>query len=231
MSKRDKPTVDLKQFRKTNGLYQKEVAEYLGVTIGFISAVERGESKLPAAKLEQLLNNSKGWDTAWLEGGVSSKDLDKLKQQVKRLSGQLDALRKQLREKDYTIDGLKQWIKLGDTLSALVNNGVPTMMEGFNEGDIVVNCSGNETELIGKLYFMEIVSIKGKAVKLNWLEPILCFGGNAQGYAFAEAGVKADDKALEGTIIKGKYINTQKGRYFKWNGVPIKGLFNGFDEE
>jgi len=57
---------DLKAFRATNHLYQKDLSEYLGVSIGFISAVERGDSKLPPEQLAKLLTNGNGWDTKYL---------------------------------------------------------------------------------------------------------------------------------------------------------------------
>lgn len=57
---------DLKAFRATNNLYQKDISEFLGVSIGFISAIERGDSKLPAEQLAKLLANTNGWDTTYL---------------------------------------------------------------------------------------------------------------------------------------------------------------------
>ena len=58
--------VNMKAFRLANELSQREVAEYLDVSIAFISAVERGQTKLPADKLARLLENDKEWETASL---------------------------------------------------------------------------------------------------------------------------------------------------------------------
>jgi len=58
--------VNMKAFRIANELSQKEVAEYLDVSIAFISAVERGQAKLPAEKLARLLENDREWETASL---------------------------------------------------------------------------------------------------------------------------------------------------------------------
>ena len=58
--------VNMKAFRVANELSQKEVAEYLDVSIAFISAVERGQAKLPAEKLARLLENDREWETASL---------------------------------------------------------------------------------------------------------------------------------------------------------------------
>ena len=50
-------TLNLRLFRKANGITQDAVAEYLGVTKGFISQVETGKSSLPEDKLQKLLDN------------------------------------------------------------------------------------------------------------------------------------------------------------------------------
>ena len=53
--------IDLKAFRKANKLKQNDVADYLGVSFGFISQIERGERKISAAIAERLTNNDRGW--------------------------------------------------------------------------------------------------------------------------------------------------------------------------
>ena len=58
--------VNLKAFRMTNELSQKEVAEYLEVSIAFISSIERGQAKLPLEKLARLLDNDRDWETSCL---------------------------------------------------------------------------------------------------------------------------------------------------------------------
>lgn len=64
--KRLGPKVNIKAFRLANNLFQKDISEYLGTSIAFISAVERGSAKLPQDKLELLLDNDQGWDTSTL---------------------------------------------------------------------------------------------------------------------------------------------------------------------
>lgn len=61
--------VDLKGFRVCNNIRQKDVGDFLGLTVAFISAVERGLSRLPTEHLIALLNNDKGWDTTYLTDG------------------------------------------------------------------------------------------------------------------------------------------------------------------
>ena len=40
---------------------QNDVADYLGVSFGFISQIERGERKVSEAIVERLKNNDRGW--------------------------------------------------------------------------------------------------------------------------------------------------------------------------
>lgn len=67
--------VNMRAFREMNELSQKEVAEFLEVSIAFVSAVERGQAKLPAEKLVKLLENDRDWETASLidkpDGGTT----------------------------------------------------------------------------------------------------------------------------------------------------------------
>jgi Predicted transcriptional regulator len=58
--------VNMRAFREMNELSQKEVAEFLEVSIAFVSAVERGQAKLPAEKLVKLLENDRDWETSAL---------------------------------------------------------------------------------------------------------------------------------------------------------------------
>lgn len=53
--------IDLKRFRKENNLKQTELAEFFGVSFGFISQIERGERKLSEAYENMLQNNGRGW--------------------------------------------------------------------------------------------------------------------------------------------------------------------------
>ncbi len=57
---------DIKDFRKTNGLTQATLAQYLGVSEPFISRVESGRDSLPQDKLERLISNQEGWNVDML---------------------------------------------------------------------------------------------------------------------------------------------------------------------
>lgn len=64
-----KKPIDLRAFRLANNITQGELAEYLGVTRGFISAIENGRANLPDKKIDYLLEmakKDKSWDTTKL---------------------------------------------------------------------------------------------------------------------------------------------------------------------
>lgn len=70
--------VNIKAFRQANNLFQRDISEYLGTSIAFISAVERGNTKLPQDKLELLLHNDQGWDTSTLIPDTPKSEDEKL---------------------------------------------------------------------------------------------------------------------------------------------------------
>ena len=57
--------VHLAAFRKVNGLLQQDVADYLDVSRGYISMVEKGASKLSRQNIDKLYRSvgTKHWDT------------------------------------------------------------------------------------------------------------------------------------------------------------------------
>ncbi|MBQ9660733.1 MAG: helix-turn-helix transcriptional regulator [Bacteroidales bacterium] len=58
--------MDLKEFRKANGLTQAQLGEFLGMKKSFISKIENGKEKLPPLKFRKLLDNDQGWDVSML---------------------------------------------------------------------------------------------------------------------------------------------------------------------
>lgn len=59
----------IRQFIRQNGLRQKDLAEYLGVTEGAVSQLVRGSTKLSKENLAKLLGNKRGWDVSMLTTG------------------------------------------------------------------------------------------------------------------------------------------------------------------
>ncbi len=57
--------IDLHTFRRVNKITQAELADFLGVTRGFVSSIENGKAKLPEDKIVLLRTKAKeemGWD-------------------------------------------------------------------------------------------------------------------------------------------------------------------------
>ncbi len=60
--------VFLNVFREKNALLQQDVANYLGTTRGYISMVEKGDSKLSTQKLDMIFSGAEAnkWDISGL---------------------------------------------------------------------------------------------------------------------------------------------------------------------
>lgn len=57
-------------FRSANHLRQRDLGEFLGVSAGFISSVEKGTKVFPAEQFSKLLGNDRGWNIECLESGA-----------------------------------------------------------------------------------------------------------------------------------------------------------------
>ena len=118
-------TLNLRLFRKANGITQDAVAEYLGVTKGFITQVENGRVALPEEKIAKLLQNDRGWSfedykkmaVALLAAEIPAQEVEKrdviLKlpdmppaQHYHISPEEVESLKEQLRKKDEQIDRL-----------------------------------------------------------------------------------------------------------------------------
>ena len=96
--------IDLKQFRKKNKITQLELAEYLGVTNGFISFIENGRSVLSDDKLEKLRNNDRGWTVDELEENAKPlSETERLNEETERLNEMVNELMKTIKSQQETI--------------------------------------------------------------------------------------------------------------------------------
>ena len=55
--------VNLTAFRQRNGILQKDLADYLGVSRGYISLVESGRSNLSPENIDKIFDNPYHWNT------------------------------------------------------------------------------------------------------------------------------------------------------------------------
>ena len=58
-----KSLINLTSFRQRNGILQKELADFLGVSRGYISLVESQKSKLAEENIEKIFKNPYHWNT------------------------------------------------------------------------------------------------------------------------------------------------------------------------
>ena len=101
--------IDLKLFRKDNNLLQKDLADFLGVSRGYIAMAETGKCGLSEKQVGKLLTNTKGWDVSALEDGQAGapgaqKSADAAgSSELAVLRAQVDLLERLLEEKERTI--------------------------------------------------------------------------------------------------------------------------------
>lgn len=92
----------LDEFLYKNRLKSSDLVEFWGVTKGVVSQILNGTTKLPTKRLEELLNNSHGWDTSMLvdqpeapapEQETSDNPLiEYLQRKIAELEGKIDKL-------------------------------------------------------------------------------------------------------------------------------------------
>lgn len=110
--------MDVRAFLKANGLKQRELACYLGVTEAAISNVVKGKSDFAEENLIKILNNPNGWDTSMLVESepepvqTTAQPDDYVKDRLLALlddqSAQIKMLLGMLKEKDEEIRQLRE---------------------------------------------------------------------------------------------------------------------------
>lgn len=98
----------LDAFLYANRLKSSDLVEFWGVTKGVVSQILNGTTKLPTKRLNELLNNNKGWDTSMLVDSpepVLESDAPAI-----NLSNVEILLREMLAEKEAKIDALNEII-------------------------------------------------------------------------------------------------------------------------
>lgn len=109
----------IKTFRKCNKMSQVALAEYLEVTQGFISQMEKEMCPIPDWVISKILDNPNGWDTSMLtqsrdevtervEKKVEIDITDRLLAIIEDQKRDTQMLLGMLREKDYEIKRLRE---------------------------------------------------------------------------------------------------------------------------
>ena len=75
--------LNLTNFRQENNLLQKDLADFLGVSRGYISMVESGKSHLSKENIKKILSN-KSWNSETLTANkLNTINLSKIKASLK----------------------------------------------------------------------------------------------------------------------------------------------------
>lgn len=98
----------IRNFRKCNKISQVALAEYLSVTQGFISQIEKELCPTPDWVISKILENPHSWDTSMLQGEPSQPVL--VAEPRANLSNVEILLRDMLAEKEAKIDTLQEII-------------------------------------------------------------------------------------------------------------------------
>lgn len=98
----------LDAFLYANRLKSSDLVEFWGVTKGVVSQILNGTTKLPTKRLNELLNNDKGWDTSMLVD--SPEPVLESAAPAMNLSNVEILLREMLAEKEAKIDALNEII-------------------------------------------------------------------------------------------------------------------------
>lgn len=126
---------DLERFVFENKIKQSFLAEYLGVSPGFISSVISGRKELSEEKLGKVLNNPHGWDTSMLtesqeetpaEEQRQPDTLDRLFAIVEEQRKDIATLLAMMKDKDDKIEEMRReldFLKRGVAQSAVGSSG------------------------------------------------------------------------------------------------------------
>lgn len=234
-------------FRKENNLYQKDLAAYMGVTIGFISAIERGESKLPEEHLQRLLANDRGWNTEKLLASVKELDVVALQKEVKLLQNSLrgthDIIRglqqenQQLRESlevesastetpsngtlyslNHTIKHLRESMEAWKEIYKVIMTYKPNPEPGLHVGDIISESYGFD-----KTYYAYYMITRLTPAKAE-MSPLKCArAGYIRGLCVPILGTEdySEVKLYTRRVYKGEELVIVNGRYCsRWDGLP-----------
>ena len=97
-------TNTLKLFKRANNLNQEKIAQYLGLSRGYVGSIDAGYARLNEEIIDKLVNNPYGWDTSMLQvNEVERKQVSKESQKVELLQEKVRHLEELLQEKERLI--------------------------------------------------------------------------------------------------------------------------------
>ena len=123
----------IKNFRKCNKMSQVALAEYLNVTQGFISQMEKGLCPIPDWVISKLIENTNNWDASMLIETQSRDSEPELVAEPKpQLSNVEILLRDMLAEERARNDALQE--RINELIEE--NARLKTLIEGERKGGV-----------------------------------------------------------------------------------------------
>lgn len=122
----------IKIFRKCNKMSQVALAEYLEVTQGFISQMEKDLCPIPDWVISKILANPYGWDVSMLTDQTRDSKPELVAEYKPQLSNVEILLRDMLAEKEAKIDVLQE--RINELIEE--NARLKTLIEGERKGGV-----------------------------------------------------------------------------------------------
>ncbi len=125
-------SIDFKRFMFEQKIKQSVLAQYLGVSEGYISQVASGKKQLSDENFSKVLNNPYGWDVSMLTDHARDSKPELVTEHKPQLSNVEILLRDMLAEKEAKIDILQE--RINELIEE--NARLKTLIEGERKGGV-----------------------------------------------------------------------------------------------
>ena len=125
-------SIDFKRFMFEQKIKQSVLAQYLGVSEGYISQVASGKKQLSDENFSKVLNNPYGWDVSMLTEESRDSKPELVAEHKPQLSNVEILLRDMLAEKEAKIDVLQE--RINELIEE--NAKLKTLLESERKGGV-----------------------------------------------------------------------------------------------
>lgn len=125
-------SIDFKRFMFEQKIKQSVLAQYLGVSEGYISQVASGKKQLSDENFSKVLNNPYGWDVSMLTEESRDSEPELVAEYKPQLSNVEILLRDMLAEKEAKIDVLQE--RINELIEE--NARLKTLVESERKGGV-----------------------------------------------------------------------------------------------
>ena len=174
--------IDLKGFRAVNKIQQAELADFLAVSIPFISQIENGKRDLPESQLSKIMLNQRGWDTSVIWKEVEEKrNMIPIYDDVATIGGNNEMVA------NVEDNGVSEWVDAGDWFpdaTAAIHHYGDSMVE-YPSGCILVLKRVNDPRLLinGENYVIETDEFRiTKQIQDDGEDFIMAYSSNRETY-------------------------------------------------